>query len=135
MGKVNYRKKIYINLKQIICDYTYKELIYFIYNLGMDFYDGLNILSREDWLDIYNSLIENYTKYEVLKEIKYKEFRENIATVIEQKFYKHEKAYETMIEALRTFGEGNKNAKLKYLIKDFEEHEKLYKLFEEEDKD
>ena len=48
-----------------------------------------------------------------------------MATFINGKFYKHRHAYEVMTDAMMSFGKGNKSEKLKYLIKDFEEHEKF----------
>ena len=124
MGKLN-PNKIYVNLGEVILNFSYKDFIYFIYNLGMDYYDGLDIISDEDWHDILEALKENYVQYEVEKKINYKEFRENMATFINGKFYKHRHAYEVMTDAMMSFGKGNKSAKLKYLIKDFEEHEKF----------
>ena len=55
MGKLN-PNKIYVNLGEVISELTYADFIYFIYNLGMDYYDGLNIVSKEEWNDILNSL-------------------------------------------------------------------------------
>ena len=124
MGKLN-PNKIYTNIGEVILKFSYKDFIYFIYNLGMDYYDGLNVISRDDWHDILNSLKENYIQYEVERKISYKEFRENMASLINRKFYKHRSAYEVMTDAMASFGKGNKSAKLKYLIKDFEEHEKI----------
>ena len=46
-----------------------------------------------------------------------------MASFINEKFYKHKHVYEVMNDALTSFGKGNKTAKLKYLIKDFEENE------------
>ena len=71
------------------------------------------------------TLKANYVQYEVEKKIKYKEFRENMATFLNTKFYKHKHAYEVMSDAMTSFGQGNASAKLKYLITDFEEHEKF----------
>ena len=124
MGKLN-PNKIYTNIGEVILKFSYKDFIYFIYNLGMDYYDGLNVISRDDWHDILNSLKENYIQYEVEGKISYKEFRENMASLINKKFYKYRSAYEVMTDAMASFGKGNKSAKLKYLIKDFEEHEKI----------
>ena len=124
MGKLN-PNRIYTNIGEVILKFSYKDFIYFIYNLGMDYYDGLNVISRDDWHDILNSLKENYVQYEVERKISYKEFRENMATLINKKFYKHKYAYEVMTDAMASFGKGNKSAKLKYLIGDFEEHEKI----------
>ena len=122
MGKLN-PNKIYVNLGEVISEFTYADFIYFIYNLGMDYYDGLNIISKEEWNDILNFLKENYTHYEVEKKINYREFRKRMASFLNKKFYKHKHAYEVMNDALTSFEKGNKTAKLKYLIKDFEEHE------------
>ena len=124
MGKLN-PNRIYTNIGEVILKFSYKDFIYFIYNLGMDYYDGLNVISRDDWHDILNSLKENYVQYEVERKISYKEFRENMANLINKKFYKHKHAYEVMTDAMASFGKGNKSAKLKYLIKYFEEHEKI----------
>ena len=38
-------------------------------------------------------------------------------------FYKHKNAYEVMLDALSSFGKGDRKAKLKHLIKTFEEYE------------
>ena len=57
MGKLK-PNKIYVNLGEVISEFTYADFIYFIYNLGMDYYDGLNIISKEEWNDILNSLKE-----------------------------------------------------------------------------
>ena len=122
MGKLN-PNKIYVNLGEVISEFTYADFIYFIYNLGMDYYDGLNIISKEEWNDILNFLKENYTQYEVEKKINYREFRKRMALFMSEKFYKHKHVYEVMNDALTSFGKGNKTAKLKYLIKDFEENE------------
>ena len=122
MGKLN-PNKIYVNLGEVISEFTYADFIYFIYNLGMDYYDGLNIISKEEWNDILNFLKENYTHYEVEKKINYREFRKRMASFMSEKFYKHKHVYEVMNDALTSFGKGNKTAKLKYLIKDFEENE------------
>ncbi len=124
MGKLN-PNKIYANIGEVILKFSYKDFIYFIYNLGMDYYDGFDVIGSEDWHDILNALKENYVQYEVKKKIKYKEFRENMAAFINSKFYKHKHAYEVMTDAMMSFGEGNESAKLKYLIKDFEEREKF----------
>ena len=117
--------KIYKNLGEVILQFTYRDFIYFIYNLGMDYYDGLNILSKKEWSSIFNTLKDNYVQYEIEKKINYKEFRKRMATFINEIFYKHRCAYEVMLDALSSFDKGNKTAKLKYLIKDFEEHEAL----------
>ena len=117
------KDKLYGNIGEVISDFTYKEFIYFIYNLGMDYYDGLNVISKEEWQEIFVALKDNYTQYEVEKKIKYKEFKANMAAFINQKLYKHPSAHQVMTDALTTFGYGNKTAKLKYLILDFEEHE------------
>ena len=66
MGKLK-PNKIYVNLGEVISEFTYADFIYFIYNLGMDYYDGLNIISKEEWNDILNFLKENYTQYEIEK--------------------------------------------------------------------
>lgn len=42
---------------------------------------------------------------------------------INDKFYRHRSAYEVAMDALTSFEEGNKSAKLKCLTKDFEEYE------------
>ena len=34
-------------------------------------------------------------------------------------FYKHRSVHEVMTDALTSFGKGNRNARLKFLIKDF----------------
>ena len=52
-----------------------------------------------------------------------------MATFLNAKFYKHKHAYEVMSDAMSSFGQGNANAKLKYLIQDFEEHENMQKEF------
>lgn len=117
--------KIYVNLGEVISEFTYADFIYFIYNLGMDYYDGLNIISKEEWNDILTSLKENYTQYEVEKKINYREFRKRMASFMNEKFYKHRHSYEVMYDAIDSFGKGNKNAQLKYLIKDFEEHQEF----------
>ena len=57
MSKVNHNNKIYTSLESIILDFTYSEFVYFI----------------------YNCLKENYNKYEVLKEINFKQFKINIS--------------------------------------------------------
>ena len=124
MGKLK-PNKIYVNLGEVISEFTYADFIYFIYNLGMDYYDGLNIISKEEWNDILNFLKENYTHYEVEKKINYREFRKRMASFMSEKFYKHKHVYEVMNDALTSFGKGNKTAKLKYLIKDFEENEEF----------
>ena len=49
----------------------------------MDYYDCINSLIREEWENIYNCLNENYNKYEVLKEINFKQFKINISSYIE----------------------------------------------------
>ena len=123
MGKL--KRKIYVNLKEVILDFTYRDFIYFIYNLGMDYYDGINDVSKEEWQDIFGALKDNYVQYEVERKIDYKTFRANMAAFINNKFYKHRSAYEVMTFALSSFGRGNKTAKLKYLIRDFEEHEEF----------
>ena len=128
MGKLN-SNKIYVNLGEVVLKFSYRDFIYFIYNLGMDYYDGLQIISDEEWHDIFAALKENYVQYEVEKKIKYKEFRDNMATFLNAKFYKHKHAHEVMMDAMTSFGEGNTSAKLKHLIEDFEEHEKLAKEF------
>ena len=127
MGKLN-PNKIYVNLGEVISELTYADFIYFIYNLGMDYYDGLNRISKEEWNNILNFLKENYTQYEVEKKINYREFRKRMASFLNEIFYKHEHAYEVMHDALASFGKGNKTAKLKYLIKDFEEHQEFDEL-------
>ena len=38
-------------------------------------------------------------------------------------FYKHRSVHEVMTDALTSFGKGNRNARLKFLIKDFDERE------------
>lgn len=124
MGKLN-PNKIYVNLGEVVLKLSYKNFIYFIYNLGMDYYDGLDIISDEDWHDILEALKENYVQYEVEKKIKYKEFRENMASFLNTKFYKHKHAYEVMTDAMTSFGQGNDTAKLSHLINDFEEREKF----------
>ena len=134
MGKVNYNNKIYTSLESIILDFTYSEFIYFIYNFGMDYYDRINTLTREEWENIYNCLKENYNKYEVLKEINFKQFKINISSFIESIIKKKNNKTQYREEALDCFGCGNKKAKLKYLIRDFEEMEKMDKVFIEEDK-
>ncbi|MBE5731769.1 MAG: hypothetical protein E7353_01930 [Clostridiales bacterium] len=117
--------RIYGNLGEVISVFTYREFIYFIYNLGMDYYDGLNIVTKKEWQSIFNVLKDNYVQYEVEKKINYKEFRKRMAEFVNGVFYKHKYAYEVMMDALTSFGQGNKTAKLKYLIKDFEEHEEF----------
>ncbi len=124
MGKLN-PNKIYVNLGEVVLKFSYKDFIYFIYNLGMDYYDGLDIISDEDWHDILEALKENYVQYEVEKKIKYKEFRENMASFLNTKFYKHKHAYEVMTDVMTSFGQGNDTAKLNHLINDFEEREKF----------
>ena len=124
MGKLN-PNKIYVNLGEVILKFSYRDFIYFIYNLGMDYYDGLQVISDEDWQDILAALKKNYIQYEVEKKINYKKFRENMATFLSTKFHKHKHAYEVMSDAMTSFGQGNASAKLKYLINDFEEHEKF----------
>lgn len=47
MGKLN-PNKIYVNIGEVILNFSYKDFIYFIYNLGMDYYDGLDVISSED---------------------------------------------------------------------------------------
>ena len=128
MGKLN-PNKIYVNLGEVVLKFSYRDFIYFIYNLGMDYYDGLQIVSDEDWYDILKTLKENYVQYEVENKINFKEFRENMATFLNAKFYKHKHAYEVMTDAMTSFGKGNTSAKLKHLIDDFEEHEKLKQEF------
>lgn len=115
--------KIYENLGEVILEFTYRDFIYFIYNLGMDYYDGLNVLTKEEWQSILNALKDNYLQYEIEKKINYKEFKKRMAAHINGVFYKHKYAYEVMTDALSSFDKGNKKAKLKYLMKDFEEHE------------
>ena len=44
MGKLN-PYKIYVNLGEVVLKFTYKDFIFFIYNLGMDYYDGIDIIS------------------------------------------------------------------------------------------
>ena len=122
MGQLN-PDKIYVNIGEVISEFDYEDFIYFIYNLGMDYYDGLNIISKEEWTDIFNALKENYAEFEVEKNIKYEEFRDKMSVFINDKFYRHRSAYEVAMDALTSFGKGNQSAKLKYLIEDFEEHE------------
>lgn len=122
MGKLK-QDKIYVNLGEVISEFTYRDFIYFIYNLGMDYYDGLNILTKKEWQSIFNALKDNYVQYEIEKKINYKEFRNRMATFINDVFYKHIHAHEVMIDALSSFDRGNKNTKLKSLIKAFEEYE------------
>ena len=122
MGQLN-PDKIYVNIGEVISEFDYEDFIYFIYNLGMDYYDGLNIISKEEWTDIFNALKENYAEFEVEKNIKYEEFRDKMAVFINDKFYRHRCAYEVAMDALTSFGKGNQSAKLNYLIVDFEEHE------------
>lgn len=117
------KDKIYTNLGQVVADFTYRDFIYFIYNLGMDYYDGLNVVSRDQWQNIYQALKDNYVQYQVEKQIHYRQFRANMAAVLNEAFRKHPSAYQVMNDALTSFGKGNKSAKLKHLIHDFEEHE------------
>ena len=123
MGKL--KDKIYVNLEEVISELTYGDFIYFIYNLGMDYYDGLNIVSREEWQDIFRTLKAEYTQYEVEHKINYKQFRKIMAAFLNAKFYKHPSVYEVMTGALTSFERGNRSSKLKELIRDFEEHEEL----------
>ena len=67
--------KIYKNLGEVILEFTYRDFIYFIYNLGMDYYDGLNVLTKEEWQSILNALKDNYLQYEIEKKINYKELK------------------------------------------------------------
>ena len=124
MGKLQ-NDKIYTNLGAVISDLDYGDFIYFIYNLGMDYYDGLDVISKADWQDILGVLKENYTRYEVENKIGYEEFINNMATFINEKFYKHKSAYDVMMDALYSFEKGNQDSRLEYLIKDFDEHEEL----------
>lgn len=117
------KDKIYVNLGEVILDLTYRDFFYFIYNLGMDYYDGMNILTKEEWKSIYSALKDNYVQYEIEKNINYKEFKKRMAEVINRVFYKHKNAYEVMLDALSSFGKGDRKAKLKHLIKTFEEYE------------
>ena len=128
MGKLD-PNQIYVNLGEVVSLYTYKDFIYFMYNLGMDYYDGLNIISKEEWQAILEALKENYQQYEVEKTINYRQFRANMADFLSKKFRKHPSLFQVMQDALTSFEKGNKNAKLKYLIRDFEEHEALEKEF------
>ena len=128
MGKLD-PNQIYVNLGEVVSLYTYKDFIYFMYNLGMDYYDGLNIISKEEWQAILEALKENYQQYEVEKKINYRQFRANMADFLSQKFRKHPSLFQVMQDALTSFEKGNKIAKLKYLIRDFEEHEALEKEF------
>ena len=64
--------KIYKNLGEVILEFTYRD---FIYNLGMDYYDGLNVLTKEEWQSILNALKDNYLQYEIEKKINYKELK------------------------------------------------------------
>ena len=122
MGKLK-QDKIYVNLGEVISDLIYRDFIYFIYNLGMDYYDGLNLITKEEWQSIFSALKDNYTQYEIEKKINYKEFRQRMAEFLNKMFYKHRSVYEIMTDALTSFDKGSKKAKLKYLIRDFEEHE------------
>ena len=122
MGNLK-QDKLYTNLGAVVADFTYRDFIYFIYNLGMDYYDGLNVISKAEWQAIFAALKDNYTQYEVEKKINYRQFRENMATFLNEKFYKHKAVHTVMTDALTSFGMGNETAKLKYLIKDFEEKE------------
>ena len=117
------KDKIYVNLGEVILDLTYRDFFYFIYHLGMDYYDGMNILTKEEWKSIYSALKDNYVQYEIEKNINYKEFKKRMAEVINRVFYKHKNAYEVMLDALSSFGKGDRKAKLKHLIKTFEEYE------------
>ena len=130
MGKLN-PDKIYVNIGEVISEFDYEDFIYFIYNLGMDYYDGLNIISKEEWMNVFKALKENYAEFEVEKNITYEEFREKMAVFINDMFYKHRSVYNVMMDALTSFGKGNQSATLKYLIEDFEEHEAFEKEFAE----
>ena len=133
MNKINHNKKLYTNLTEVISDFTYRELIYFLYNLGMDYYDGLNVMSRVEWQGIFAALKENYIRYEVEKTIRYREFRQIMAVLIGNTFYKHPHVYEIMTDALTSFNCGNNRSKLKHLIRDLEYHEALDQELREED--
>lgn len=117
--------KIYANLGEVISEFTYRDFLYFIYNLGMDYYDGLNFLCKEEWQSIFSVLKDSYNKYEIEKKINYREFRKIMAEFINGVFYKHKYAYEIMSDAISSFGQGSRAAKLKYLIEDFNEHEEF----------
>ncbi len=122
-----------VRVGEVIERFTYKEFIYFIYNLGIDYYDRIGVITREDWADVYATLKDAYTQYEVEKKINFKEFKGVMATIFDKKFYKSQKAHAIMVDAMTSFGYGNDNAKLKYLIQDFDEREEWDREFWEED--
>lgn len=131
MGKFNH-DKIYTSLGAVVSEFTYGEFIYFMYNFGMDYYDDIAAITKDEWQDILTALKGNYTQYEVEKKINYRQFRENMATFLNDKFRKHPQAHNVMITALVSFDHGNKNSKLKYLIRDFDEHEAMAREFEQQ---
>ena len=118
MGRLD---KIYVNLGEVVSEFTYSEFLYFIYNLGMDYYDGLNIIDKQDWQDIFSALKENHILFEFEEKIGYPEFISNMATVLNEKFYKHRSAYEVMNDALTSFDKGNDDAKLEVVIRDLQD--------------
>ena len=123
------KDKIYTNLGEVVSAFTYRDFIYFMFNLGMDYYDGLNVMSREEWEKIFTALKENYTLYEKEKKINYRQFRANMADILNEVFHKHRSAYNVMYDALISFGVGTKDLKMKYLISDLEEQEAMAKEF------
>ena len=123
------KDKIYTSLGEVVSAFTYRDFIYFMFNLGMDYYDGLNVMSKEEWEKIFTALKENYTLYEKEKKINYRQFRANMADVLNGVFHKHRSSYNVMYDALTSFGVGTKDLKMKYLISDLEEQEAMAKEF------
>jgi hypothetical protein len=124
---------MYTDLGAVISDFTCCEFIYFLYNLGMDYYDGLGVMSDEEWQTVFCALKDNYVLYEVEKEIDYRELRARMAAVLNKTFYKHRSAYDVMMDALSSFDQGDRSVRLKHLIRSLEESEALAREFAAED--
>ena len=119
MGTNRY-SRIFVNLKEVILTLRYKELVQFLNDLCTPYYDGLDIFTNEGWSEVFSCIKENHIKYDVNKEIKYKELRENIANIIEKNYNRKKYAYEAMNVAINSFNKGYESFRLNKLIEGFE---------------
>ena len=116
----NRYNRIAVSLKDAILTLRYKELVLFLNDISTLYYEGIDVFTKDGWMEVFYSIKDNHLKYDINKEIKYVELRENIATIIEKNYNKKKYAYEAMNLAFNSYNRGDKKFRLIDLISGIE---------------
>ena len=93
MGNGRY-SRIFVSLKDAMLALRYKELVHFLSKLSTPYFEGVDIFTKDGWNEVVSCIEKNHAKYDLKKEIKYKELRENIADIVEKNYNRKKYAYE-----------------------------------------